>query len=285
MHLRPTASQTQSPMMIQSYPGPNILQPQKITDASSLASRDSDMNSKPIDKEFLAELEKNLGLVEASANLMPSPSKATAAATPTAVTEVPRPTRGISTKKAQVPALLPPPQSSARSSNRRLQYSTPPPTEPVKPMTRRDNSLPRKMNHIEPESNSAAASAARKMNHENNGRLRVALPDEHQPKGPKASTTVAHVKPFLSPNSKQQARMGDVAAARGNWRPLSLGTGNGSKDFLADQRKQLAEIERLRESAQSNLNRNVRSQSVLPPSGAGRPTNHLEVNKMAQVYI
>ena len=43
-------------------------------------------------------------------------------------------------------------------------------------------------------------------------------------------------------------------------------------DHLSDQRRQLAEIERLRNS-----------RSFLPPSGASRPANHLEINKLAQV--
>ena len=128
----------------------------------------------------------------------------------------------------------------------------------------------------------------------------MALPEE-QPLNYKGQKT-AHVKPFLSPNSKSQGQMGDVAAvSRNNWRSLTTGSGggssggsnsgsnSGSRDFLADQRRQLAEIERMRGmgaamASNSGSNpRNARSQSVLPPSGAGRPTNHLEVNKMAQV--
>jgi len=55
--------------------------------------------------------------------------------------------------------------------------------------------------------------------------LRVVLPEE-RPTTPQQSRT-AHVKPFLSPNSKSANAanttrlMGDVAAARSTWRPLS----------------------------------------------------------------
>ena len=62
-------------------------------------------------------------------------------------------------------------------------------------------------------------------------------------------------------------------------------------DVLAEQRRQMAEIERLRSAEAASggggyQNRNTaRSQSVLPPSGTSRPTNHLEVNKMAQVWF
>ena len=97
--------------------------------------------------------------------------------------------------------------------------------------------------------------------------------------------------------------MGDVAAARTNWRPLTVGggggsgvapapaatsigsNGNGTRDFLSEQRRQMAEIERLKTTGGGAIqqSRNAKSQSVLPPSGTGRPINHLEVNKMAQV--
>ena len=56
--------------------------------------------------------------------------------------------------------------------------------------------------------------------------LRVVLPDE-RPITPQQLKTTAHVRPFVSPNSKGVAGasggrlMGDVAAARNNWRPLS----------------------------------------------------------------
>ena len=84
--------------------------------------------------------------------------------------------------------------------------------------------------------------------------------------------------------------MGDVAAARGNWRPLAMNSNTNQRggDILAEQRRQMAEVERLRSAEAASggyQNRNSRSQSVLPPSGASRPTNHLEVNKMAQVCM
>merc|ERR1711879_806387 len=125
------------------------------------------------------------------------------------------------------------------------------------------------------------------------GPLRVALPDESSSS---KSNKTATVKPFQSPNSKNQNNkaaggMGDVAAVRGNWRPLAMNSSNSNQqrgDVLAEQRRQMAEIERLRSAEAASgggyQNRNTaRSQSVLPPSGASRPTNHLEVNKMAQV--
>ena len=64
------------------------------------------------------------------------------------------------------------------------------------------------------------------------------------------------------------------------------------RDQLAKQRRQLAEIERIRGlgSASGGGGRKsrgatsaTRSHAVMPPSGAERPANHLQVNKIAQV--
>ena len=54
-----TASNTNN-IMTQSYPGPGILMPQKISRQSANAAN-NETNGNQIDKEFLAELEKNLG--------------------------------------------------------------------------------------------------------------------------------------------------------------------------------------------------------------------------------
>ena len=59
----------------------------------------------------------------------------------------------------------------------------------------------------------------------------------------------------------------DITPTGSPWPPL-----NDEDDNLRDQRRQLAEVERLRNS-----------RSFLPPSGASRPANHLEINKLAQV--
>ena len=112
-HFRPPPQ-----IMTQSYPGPNILQPQKVKNQPQ-ANDDTSQANKSIDKEFLAELEKNLGLVEANANLRPEVHQQQPQ-------NPPETTGAISKGHHMVPALLPPPQSSGRSSNRRSQYSSPP---------------------------------------------------------------------------------------------------------------------------------------------------------------
>ena len=60
------------------------------------------------------------------------------------------------------------------------------------------------------------------------------------------------------------------------------------RDQLAEQRRQLAEIERIRSLASSGSSSGsssaaTRSHAVVPPSGAERPANHLQINKIAQV--
>ena len=68
-----------------------------------------------------------LGLVEASANLMPpSPAPSAVASTTASKQQQPPTTGAISKTNVVVPALLPPPQTSGRNSNRRSQYSSPP---------------------------------------------------------------------------------------------------------------------------------------------------------------
>ena len=90
---------------------PAILQPQKVTQPLNQEQEQS-RQSKMFDKEFILELEKNLGLREATANLMP-PSPAPSLSQT-------RPIINMSTSPTpSIPALRPPPQSTARSNSRR----------------------------------------------------------------------------------------------------------------------------------------------------------------------
>jgi hypothetical protein len=91
-----------------------ILQPQKVPLAASQQQQDGQgRQSKMFDKEFILELEKNLGLREATANLMP-PSPAPSGTAHTRPALGPEPATNGS-----IPALRPPPQSSLRNSGRR----------------------------------------------------------------------------------------------------------------------------------------------------------------------
>ena len=235
-----SSSSTAWPIMTQSYPGPGILQPQKA--APVLMPIDQEKN---MDKEFLAELEKNLGLAEATNNLMP-PS-------PMPVENQKPPTINQPQNKSPVP-LLPPPQSSGRQRRDKV--------------LRRENSLPRankplmQVQEVQQQIPQVQTGPLMQVQQVQAGPLRVALPEEQPAK------KLAHVKPFSSPS---KSGMGDVASAKGTWKRL-IPNDQPVQDMLAVQRKQLAEVERRH-----------KSQSVIPPSGTDRPTNHLEVNKMAQV--
>ena len=138
----------------QSPPAPTILQPQKISQTGIQQQQDQSRQSKMFDKEFILELEKNLGLREATANLMPpSPAPST--------DQTPRPMMVLEPNvPGSIPALRPPPQSTLRHNSRRN-------TTPVTPSAlaeaslmyqqqqqhqqqqRRDSSLPRasQINH------------------------------------------------------------------------------------------------------------------------------------------
>jgi len=89
---------------------PAILQPQKVT--QPLNQEQEQRQSKMFDKEFILELEKNLGLREATANLMPPSPAPSLSQTRPIINMSPSPTPSI-------PALRPPPQSTARNNSRR----------------------------------------------------------------------------------------------------------------------------------------------------------------------
>ena len=105
--------------MYQSPPAPTILQPQKISQPAN-QQQDQSRQSKMFDKEFILELEKNLGLREATANLMPpSPAPST--------DHTPRPMMTLEPNiPGSIPALRPPPQSTLRHNSRRNTTSVTP---------------------------------------------------------------------------------------------------------------------------------------------------------------
>ena len=303
---------TQMQLMTQSYPANNLQQPvslQSLPQAPSLqllqpekigltSKRQSELknlqkeSNHKMEKELLVELEKNLGLVEANANLMP-PSPAPIATT----TKEP-----IYAKVNKGLPLLPPPQAARRPSSQRL--TPPPPRQATPPAKQQRPYQPQAMPvAVEAAGRYACLGGGQTQNYQPPPELRVQLPPSTSTNF-NTTTTVAHVKPFQSPNSKTSPRggMGDVAGARKNWKPLSFGQTRSAAahtittmaearhyqplyneetptkswpDPLNDQRLQMQEIERQRGTH--------RSRSVLPPSGATRPANHLEINKLAQV--
>ncbi len=207
---------------------------------------------KKLNKEFLAELEKDLGQKEASANLMPAS-----------------------------PGLLPPPPGNGRAMSRRMsasmsslssqqsqqqrqqqlqsQHLQPPAPAPAPPPAPAPTSTPA---HAPPPASSSSPSSTQPMTSSSSG-LRVALPDEPVYANKRS---MAHVRPF----------MGDVGARSANWRMINTG---------GSARRQQQQSDHFDETNDLFLARSC-SHAALPPSGVThqRPViNHLEINKIAQV--
>ncbi len=251
--------------------------------------------TKTFDKEFIADLEKDLGLKEASLNLMPpSPSVATVRAPP-ALAPVPAPTTAAAAGTSPlVPGLLPPPPNNARAGlSRRMSNSMSslnssgaatsspaatvtqaagvtrkPPPRPAPPM----------VSSISPRGAGARSGASINTV----APLRVALPDEpvYSNTGAAAasgaSPRTAHVRPFVGGSyqqqqqQQQQGAMGDVGARSANWRPLNTGGSRSSSNSGGGT----PHYQPLREDSGASSWEGPQQQ---------RPINHLEVNKIAQV--
>ena len=245
-----------------------------------------------LNKEFIAELEKDLGYKEASANLMP-PSPAVTTAPPTASTAT------APSASPLVPGLLPPPPSSAKALSRRMSNSMsslnsagttstqlggataskPPPPRPAPPVFKNANSS---------SSSSTAATTT----------LRVALPDEpvYSNAGATAagvSPRTAHVRPFVGASYQQQqqsAAMGDVGARSANWRPLNTGRSGGRSGGGRDSDGS-PHYQPLREDlggsgwtqGEDDEDESLARYHHRQTQQQQRPINHLEVNKIAQV--
>ena len=110
----PPAFQNSFPVVQRPTQMSTILQPQKVSKSpSQQQQQDQARQSKMFDKEFILELEKNLGLREATANLMP-PSPAPS------MDQTHRPILVLEPNMpGSIPALRPPPQSTLRNNARR----------------------------------------------------------------------------------------------------------------------------------------------------------------------
>jgi len=202
---------------------------------------------KALNKDFIAELEKDLGQREASANLMP-PSPAVATQQPQAAPE-PLPPTVVTTT-----GLLPPPPANARALSRRMSSS----------MSSLNSTHRARAPSLSPGNTATQSGTSPRQSHYSAAPLRVSLPPD-EPQGATAAPT-AHVRPIMGSGSGGAAgQMGDVVARSGNWR--SLNTGSGRR------------YQQLQEEASSPWP----AREGLPPAGAPRPMSNLEVNKIAQV--
>ncbi len=241
---------------------------------------------KALNKEFIAELEKDLGQREASANLMPPSSPAVVSnMSPNPAPAQPEPNQSMT-------GLLPPPPANARALTRRMSNS-------MSSLNAAENNAAAK-----PPIPTATASTLRRapprpsppnLPRDTAQPLRVALPDEpvYSNSGAisEASPRTAHVRPFVGGSYQQQQQqqqggMGDVSARRANWRPLNTGgsqsSGGGGSGGGTPHYQPLREDTSLgwEDSADVFAARPPPRPPSVPPQ---RPINHLEVNKIAQV--
>ncbi len=242
-----------------------------------------------LNKEFIAELEKDLGQREASANLMPpSPAVTTGTVPPSAAP--------AGSSSPLVPGLLPPPPSNSKALSRRMSNSMSSLTSAGTASTHVGGAVSRAPppRPAPPAIGAVAAAAAAGAGGPRIGTaataLRVALPDEPIYSNAGAATGVsprtAHVRPFVGSSYQQQQQqhqgaMGDVGARSANWRPLNTGrTSRSSREDCSPH------YQPLREDFSAGWDDGMRlmpSSSPTSPTPPQRPMNHLEVNKIAQV--
>ena len=226
-------------------------------------SEDQSKSTYSVDKNFIQNLEKDLGTSDAMANMLgPNPP----------------PTPGM---KVNIPLLQPPPQTGARQR-----------TSP-----RQDGGGSRPLSSCgavgvtRPTSRGAAAqrrnsgsSPNQKLN-SSGSRLNTSGGSDQ---GRREETRTAHVKPFVAiersqggQSQGQQQGMGDVMGAAANWRSLA-GAGGRTGDLLAGQRSQLG---RYTDGAGGEVN-NQRSQGGGARYTEGESgsraggTNAMEINKV-----
>lgn len=222
---------------------------------------------KALNKEFIAELEKDLGQKELSANLMPP-------ATPTTPALIPVPASQPAAKSSTLQrGLLPPPPSNARAGlSRRMSNS-------MTSLNSGQNvtNMPQHPSAIE----APPVQHNPNRSHYQAANLRVALPNEStvserdQDQMLNRSFTgprTAHVRPFVD----KSPPLTSANVMPGNWRPFDSGP-----QYQPLRNNDYHHWDSPEDDYSERLNT---SRAVLPPSGApARPINHLEVNKVAQV--
>jgi len=240
---------------------------------STLSTAGETLPTYSIDKNFLKDLEKNLGANEAMANMLgPHPP-----ATPSA-------------KVANIPLLQPPP-----STNRNSRTS---PTQSAQNVTgARQRRSPRQEQSqeagqpVRPGSSSSSGgrpgSSSSNTRPASRGSSSAARPPSAGGGRPPSAAgsdlgrtpdknRTAHVRPF---QHNEGGRMGDVKAASSGWRPLTTASSQqgGRVDLLAGQRSQLG---RYNEGSTEPVQE--REQDIYGSRSIGRTSNAMEINKIAQ---
>lgn len=239
---------------------------------STLSTAGETLPTYTIDKNFLKDLEKNLGANDALANMLG-----------------PHPPPTPSAKVANIPLLQPPPPS-----NRATRTS---PTQPPQSAGARQRTSPRQdtVQAVRPGSSNSGGrpgSSSSITRPTSRGSSSLRTPSSSGARPPSAGgvrppsvagseTTpdknrTAHVRPF---QHNEGGRMGDVMGASSGWRSINTASGQqgGRVDLLAGQRTQLGRYtEGTTDPGQE------REQEMYGSRSAGRSSNAMEINKIAQ---
>ena len=245
---------------------------------STLSTAGETLPTYSIDKNFLKDLEKNLGANEAMANMLG-----------------PHPPPTPSAKVANIPLLQPPPPSHKNPRASPSQQTSPQApagrqrTSPrqdlgsgsaqqVRPGSSNSSGRPGSSSSNRPSSRGSSSS---RPPGSSGTRPAGAVGSRPPSTGPDLGRTpdknrTAHVRPF---QHNEAGRMGDVMGASSGWRPLSTASNQqeGRVDLLAGQRSQLGRY--MEGPTETGMGR---EQEIYGSRNTGRTSNAMEINKIAQ---
>jgi len=236
---------------------------------STLSTVGQSLPTYSIDKNFLKDLEKNLGANEAMANMLG-----------------PHPPSTPSAKVANIPILQPPPPSSRTNRTSPAQQSVP--TVSYLPTSQSRQTTPPSVltgQQVRPGSSTSTgrpgSRGSRSARPESISGTRPPSAGAGRPSSAGSDRTpdknrTAHVRPF---QYSEGGRMGDVKGASSGWRSLNTAASNQqeeSVDLLAAQRNQLGRYIEGTEPAMD------KEQEIYGTRNIGRTSNAMEINKIAQ---
>ena len=224
-------------------------------------SEDQSKSTYSVDKNFIQNLEKDLGTSDAMANMLgPNPP----------------PTPGM---KVNIPLLQPPPQTGARQR-------TSPRQDGGRPLSSCGAvGVTRPTSRAGQQRRNSGSSPNQRLNSSGSSQSRLNTSGGSD-QGRREETRTAHVKPFVASersqgpahnNQGQGQGMGDVMGAAANWR--SLAGAGGRTDLLAGQRSQLG---RYTDGGEANNQRSQGGGRYAEGESGSRVggTNAMEINKV-----
>eukprot|EP00092_Neocalanus_flemingeri_P001373 GFUD01001465.1.p1 GENE.GFUD01001465.1~~GFUD01001465.1.p1 ORF type:complete len:847 (+),score=320.04 GFUD01001465.1:275-2542(+) len=241
---------------------------------STLSTAGQSLPTYSIDKNFLKDLEKNLGANEAMANMLgPGPPP-----TPSA-------------KVANIPLLQPPPPSTRNPRTSPSQQTSPQattvrqrtsprqdPTQQARPDSSHSSGRPSSSSSNRPASRGSSSTRPPSSSGTRPLSTGGARPPSGEPDTGRTTDNnrTAHVRPF---QHTEGGRMGDVMGASSGWRSINTASNQqgGRVDMLASQRTQLG-----RYTESSGEIGGGREQEIYGTRNTGRSSNAMEINKIAQ---